>query len=96
VIQLHTTSGSDLLLTVTITDTGGPVDLTGRTLSIFEASAPIADRVSASFIDAENGIISIAIEGSNPLPAKTYSFRLQINSFSGSSIGLPIFFLSVK
>lgn len=95
-IQIQSTSGSDLVLTVTLTDDGGPVDLTGRTVLVFEASDQLINRVSASITNAATGVITVSIEGSNPLPVKTYTFRVQINQPNGNSIGLPVFQLSIK
>ena len=95
-IQIQSTSGSDLVLTVTLTDDSGPVDLTGRSAAVFDVSAQLISRVSASITNPATGVITVSVEGSNPLPVKTYTFRVQINQPNGNSIGLPIFQLSVK
>ena len=95
-IQIQSNSGSDVVLTVTLTDDSGPVDLTGRTALVFDVPAQLLGRVSALITNPATGVITISVEGSTPLPVKTYSFRVQINQPNGNSIGLPIFQLSVN
>jgi hypothetical protein len=95
-IQIQSNSGSDVVLTVTLTDDSGPVDLTGRSAVVFDVPDQLLSRVSAVITNPATGVITVSIEGSNPLPVKTYTFRVQISQPNGSSIGLPLFQLSVK
>jgi hypothetical protein len=95
-IQIQSTSGSDLVLTVTLTDDGGPVNLTGRSVAVFDTADQLLGRVSAAITNAAAGVITVSVEGSDPLPVKIYTFRVQINQANGNSIGLPLFQLSVK
>lgn len=98
-IQLQTTSGSDVTVIVTLTDESGAVNLSGRTLTVFNVSRKLTGRVSAQITNAASGVITAKVEGTDPLPVGTYSFRLQVNLQAGSdkeSIGLPLFELSVQ
>ena len=93
------TRGSDVSLTVTITDEGGAVDLTGRELALFDVNSVLDGRVVATISDAANGVISLFIEGTDPLPLGRRTFRLQVNNSlspdGADSIGLPPFILEV-
>lgn len=98
-ISLETTSGSDVTVVVTLTDNSGAINLSGRTLSIFNVSRKLENRVTAQITNAASGIITVKIEGSDPLPVGQHSFRLQVNLQQGGtreSIGLPEFQLSVQ
>ena len=93
------TRGSDVSLTVTITDEGGPVDLSGRELLLFDVNTVLDGRITANITDASAGVISLFIEGTDPLPLGRRSFRLQVNNplspEGADSIGLPPFILEV-
>ena len=93
------TRGSDVSLTVTITDEGGPVDLSGRELLLFDVNTVLDGRITTNITDASAGVISLFIEGTDPLPLGRRSFRLQVNNplspEGADSIGLPPFILEV-
>ena len=93
------TRGSDVTIDVTITDEGGAVDLTGRSVNVFDETQAITGRVSAEITDAEAGVITIHVEGTDPIAVGVSQFRLQINapvSGGADSIGLPLIWLEVK
>lgn len=90
--------GSDITIAVTVSDTGNAVDLSGRSLVVFDVPPGLRDRVSASISDAATGKITIEIEGSDPIAEGTHMFRLQIKKPDASdldSIALPVFVLRV-
>lgn len=97
----NVTSGSDVVLTVALADppvgeaSGAPIDLTGRTLAVFDESRAIAGRITAQVTNPTGGELGVRIEGTAPIPRGMYSFRVQINAAGGESIGLPVFNLTV-
>lgn len=94
-----TTRGTDVSLSVAISDDAGAFDLTGRSVSVFDVHPTIDGLVSADITDAENGIITVTVEGTAPIDAGVYSFRVQVNNPAGGgpeSIGLPMFRLEVR
>lgn len=87
-------SGSDVRLSITISDTSGPLDLTGWTTNLFDLAQPLVGRVTAQITAPSSGVIAITIDGSTPLSIGRYWFRLQMNSPT-DSLALPQFVLTV-
>ena len=93
------TRGSDVTIDVALTDDGGAVDLTGRSLNVFDETRALNGRVSAEITDAEAGVITIHLEGTDPIAIGVAQFRVQINAPTNGgadSIGLPLFRLEVQ
>lgn len=84
--QITATKGSDINLRLTWEDSGSdPIDLTNQTPSIFD------NNLSSSLFtitkeNAVNGIMTIAIEGTDGLPVGTHNFRVKITDGDGFSI----------
>jgi hypothetical protein len=62
-IQIQSTSGSDVVLTVTLTDDGGPVNLTGRSVAVFDTPDQLLGLVSAAITNAAAGVIKMITYG---------------------------------
>lgn len=73
---LPSTRGSDIAISVTLTDEAGSVDLTGGSLSVFDVRAELDGLVSGQITDAANGVIEVKIEGTTPIAVGVYSFRV--------------------
>jgi hypothetical protein len=89
---LATTRGSDVRLTLTLTNAAAPyapVDLTGRSVAIIDVAPLLQGRLTAQVTNAALGQMELFIEGTNPLPRGNYTFTLQILSGGGDSLGIP-------
>lgn len=93
-IELCATRGSDVSLTITISDADGPVDLTSQSVSVFDVVPSLEGRVTAAITDAAAGRITVDIEGTDPIDIGRHVFRLRLSG-AGDSVGLPPFVLGV-
>lgn len=92
---LAVTMGSDVRLSFAVSSNSTPIDLTGRTVEVLQASADIADRLSVNITSAAAGEFEVLIEGTDPIRLGRHEFRLQIGG-AGDSIGLPTIALQVS
>jgi hypothetical protein len=95
-VRLDIDLGDALNFTVT---QDPPTNLTGHTLSIFDAADELVGRVSATFADAVVGSITVRVDSITTLKAsRGYSFRVLITPLSGASDAqaLPQFLLVPK
>jgi len=87
--EVELVRGSDKDLVLAVKDSNNdPIDLTGRVLTFFDISRALTGKVSGSVSDATNGLISIHIEGTTPIPLGLHSFRVQLTDGGGSSIAI--------
>jgi hypothetical protein len=83
------TRGSDVTATITLPTTGGPFDLTGWTVGIFEPTSALGDNISVAVVDAAAGIVRVRIEWANSYTAGTvHSFRIQASQ-GQENVGWP-------
>jgi hypothetical protein len=72
--------GSDVLFTFVWPNTeGGPLDLTGFTIDVFEADAVIAPFLQVTSPDPGNGVIQVRLDWSNTYVKNNYQFRVSLN-----------------
>jgi hypothetical protein len=90
-IAIKTLRGADVRVSATF-----DIDLTGRTATVFEVSPVLSGLVTSEISDAENGVVSIFIEGSNPIPIGRHGFRVLTDGDNLDSIPLPQFLLEVR
>jgi hypothetical protein len=105
--------GSDAEFVLTWKDENGdPVDLTGKTVTVFDEivvgtcskvrgpnSGDIANRITGEVTDGPNGIVTLYLEGTNPIRVGKYAFRVQLNNQSGevvSSLATPLIGLEIR
>lgn len=92
------TRGSDITVSVTLSDDDGVINLTGATLSFFDVRTELDGLLTGEITDASNGVVEIKIEGTSPINVGVYRFRVQLNFPDGgdtTSIGLPMFRIEV-
>ena len=100
-ITIDAFRGSDILRTLVLKgENDVPINLTGRTVSVFDASEGIEGRVSAELDSPIDGRVQLVIEGTIPIKRGRHRFRLQITDPSGETIdglsrGFPPFILRV-
>jgi hypothetical protein len=89
------TRGTDVSVVVTLTQptTNAPVDITGRTLTVFDVPPALENKISAEILDAPAGKIKVKVEGTAPVPTGVYKFRVQLNG--DDSLGYPEFRLCI-
>jgi hypothetical protein len=81
--------GGDFTLQFTIKDKdGAPVDLSGRTPLILDASPGFAGTLTAAMIDAGAGRYDVTRVGP-PLPTGLYRFRVRLTGQDLQAIGTP-------
>ena len=85
--SIESTSGSDVSLRFEWKNSdGSAIDLSGYTVDVILASSSLNGKITAAIEDAELGYTSCLIEGTSPLSAGTYSFRVRITSSGGDSL----------
>ena len=88
--MLKVTSGADAQFDATIRNADEtPVNLTGFAPGIIDASQLIAGRLTATITNAAAGQFRITLEGTDPLPAGNYRFRVQMTGSGMQSIATP-------
>jgi hypothetical protein len=84
-ISQEVVRGSDYSFTMIWNDPDGdPLDFTGYSLSFFDESNNIEDRLSGEITDPAAGTIVVSIEGSPPLPLGLHSFRVLLTEGSST------------
>ena len=87
--EVELVRGSDKDLVLAVKDSNNdPIDLSGRVLNLFDISRSLTGKVSGSISDPTNGLVSIHIEGTAPLPLGLHSFRMQLTDGGGSSLAI--------
>lgn len=94
---LNVTRGSDASFVFTWKDINKtPMDISGMSVTILDASDVVSARLSGEVTDGVNGVLTIFLEGSDPIKIGKYSFRVQINTVAGQSMATPQLTLVVK
>lgn len=76
--------GSDLRATVVWSDEAGPINLTGYTVALFEASAELSARLSVGFGNRAAGEVTLTMNWSDEfLTGQGLNFRIRLTSASG-------------
>jgi hypothetical protein len=83
------TSGSDTTFQLLFRDSAGdPVAIASP--AIIEQTSSLNDRLSIVLIgDGSTGEANVTVEGTDPLPQRTYFFRAQVTLSSGQTLGSP-------
>jgi hypothetical protein len=92
-------------------ENGDPLDLTGMTVTVFDetviggqcsrgpATVEITNKLTGLVTDAENGEVTLHLEGTTPIQVGRYAFRVQMNMQSGqaiNSLATPLIKLEIK
>lgn len=77
---------------------GVPLDLSGRVVEILDASSPIAANLTGEVTDGLNGVVTLYLEGTEPIRVGKYLFRVQLNTITipVDSISTPLINLEIR
>lgn len=95
VLLPQVTRGSDIALSLTLSSGETPFDLSGYSAQVFDVAEVLNGRVTAQIQDGPGGVLSVDIEGTDPIEIGRHMFRVQLVSAVDDSVGLPAFFLVV-
>jgi len=89
--EIELVRGADKDLVLLLKDSvGDPIDISGRTLLIFDVSRALLGKVSGAITDGPAGELSIHVEGTTPIPLGLHSFRVQLTAGTASIAIKPI------
>lgn len=110
--SLIVNKGSDAEFILAYKDAAGePIDLTGRTVLVFDEVivgatsrrgvqvVGIKDKITGTVTNGAGGIVTLKLDGTDPIPVGKYSFRVQLNEGTGNdieSLATPLIYLDIR
>lgn len=94
---LNVTRGSDASFVFTWKDVDkAPIDVSGMEVVILDPSTEVAARLSGEITEGISGVVTIFLEGTDPIKTGRYNFRVQLNTLAGQSMATPQLTLVVR
>jgi hypothetical protein len=92
--KVEITSGSDATLQFAFKDGAGTA-LSVSDPAVITADGALENRLTTTLTDGAGGLVSVLIEGTDPMPIGRYALRLQVTLSGGNTLASKLVIINV-